>query len=296
MGSLIRSLNPLTRSQPSSLCAQCRRTFISSPILTSGHNKWSKIRHDKAAADVKKATERNILTKNIVFQCRVFGSDPAQNPGLVAAINAAKKASVPKDKIEAALARGQGKSSSGETLESFLFEAVVPPSIALIVDCETESKARLMQDLNKLVKTADGSASSTKFFFTRLGRVTFEKSPKITDIDQIMDDAIEAGAEDLQNDAEGNIVIWTQPTGTSQIVEAIGSKFGLKALSADIFWIPNEDTKAKLDKSEEAIKFTTLLESLANYPDVQAVYSNVGRGSGLSDEAWQQIAENINQV
>ncbi|KAK4165349.1 transcriptional regulator-domain-containing protein [Cladorrhinum sp. PSN259] len=300
MASLTRSLNPLTRpstfKSTSRVCGQCRRSFASTPIIFSGHNKWSKIRHDKAAADIKKGRERNMLTKNIVFQCRVFGADPSSNPGLAAAIHAAKKASLPKDKLEAALARGQGKATSGEALESFIFEAVVPPSIALIVDCETESKLRLMQDLNSLVKKADGSASSTKFFFTRVGRVIFEKSENGVGVDQIMDDAIEAGAEDLENDADGNIVVWTQPSGTSQIVQAIGSKYGLKATSADIFWTPNEDTKAKIDKSEEHIKFQTLLDSLANYPDVQAVYCNVDRGSGLSDEEWQQIAENINQT
>ncbi|KAK3990236.1 transcriptional regulator TACO1-like protein [Cladorrhinum sp. PSN332] len=294
MASLTRPSSSFFKSTKS-LCAQCRRTFVSTPMLTSGHNKWSKIRHEKAAADIKKGRERNILAKNIVFQCRVFGADPAQNPGLAAAIHAAKKACLPKDKIEGALARGQGKSTSGEALESFLFEAVVPPSIALIVDCETESKLRLMQDLQKIVKLADGSASSTKFFFTRVGRVIFEKSPEV-DMDKIMDDAIEAGAEDLENDADGNIVVWTKPSGTSQIVQAIGSKFGLKAVSADIFWTPNEDTKAKLDRSDEHIKFATLLDSLSNYPDVQAVYCNVDRGSGLSDEEWQQIAENINQT
>lgn len=274
------------------------------PISRREENEISSPRTSSSSAEVRccrkptSSPPESALRLTHTFQHqKVFGSDPASNPGLAAAILAAKKASLPKDKIEGALARGQGKSSSGEALESFIFEAVVPPSIALIVDCETESKLRLMQDLHKIVKTADGSASSTKFFFTRVGRVIFTKpeDPKI-DVDYIMDDAIEAGAEDLETNEDGNIVAWTQPNGTSQIVQTVGPKFGLKAQSADIFWTPNEETKSKLDQSEESIKFITMLETLSNYPDVQAVYCNVDRGSGLSDEDWEKIAESINQT
>jgi transcriptional/translational regulatory protein YebC/TACO1 len=173
-------------------------------------------------------------------------------------------------------------------------EAVLPPSIALIVDVETESKGRVLQDLSLMVKKANGSLGSSKFFFSRVGRVVFEKGESGLDVDQIMEDAIEAGAEDLENDQEGNIVIWTKPTGTAQVCQAIGPKFNLKMHSSDILWIANEDTKSKLDSSEELIKFTGLLEMLREYPDVQGVYSNVSRGS-MSDEEWTRIQENLDR-
>ncbi|KAH6636414.1 transcriptional regulator TACO1-like protein [Chaetomium tenue] len=293
MTTLFRPLAPLTRSAiPSSICAQCRRTFVSSPALKSGHNKWSKIRHDKAANDAKKNATRTIFAKNITLYSKLFGPDPNNNPQLAAAINAAKKASVPKDKIEGAIARGQGKSSAGAALDSITFEAMMPPSIALIVDLESESKLRALQDLNQMVKKAKGSTSSSKFFFSRLGRVVFEKGENGQDVDQIMDDAIEAGAEDLENDADGNIIVWTQPSATMQVCKTVGSKFGLKILSSDIIWTANDDTKAKLDASEELKSFTDLLEALREYPEVQAVYSNVSKGS-MSDEEWARIEENL---
>jgi transcriptional/translational regulatory protein YebC/TACO1 len=169
---------------------------------------------------------------------------------------------------------------------------MMPPSIALIVDLETESKLRALQDMNQLVKKAKGSTGSSKFFFSRLGRVVFEKGESGLDVDQIMDDAIEAGAEDLENDAYGNIVVWTQPAGTMQVCKTVGAKFGLKILSSDIIWTANEDTKAKLDASEELVNFTELLEALREYPEVQAVYSNVAKGS-MSDEQWAKIEENL---
>ncbi|KAK4252188.1 transcriptional regulator TACO1-like protein [Corynascus novoguineensis] len=293
MASLFRPLAPLARpAKPSTICAQCRRAFGSSPVLQSGHNKWSKIRHDKAANDLKKNAARTHFCKNITLYSKLYGPDPNNNPQLASAIAAAKRASVPKDKIEGAIARGQGKSSGGEALESITFEAMIPPSIALIVDVETESKLRALQDLNQMVKKAKGSPSSSKFFFSRLGRVVFEKGESGLDVDQIMDDAIEAGAEDLENDAAGNIVVWTQPSGTMQVCKTVGSKFGLKILSSDIVWTANEDTKTRLDASDELVAFTELLEALREYPEVHAVYSNVSKGA-MSEEQWAKIEGNL---
>ncbi|KAK4106369.1 YebC-like protein [Parathielavia hyrcaniae] len=293
MPSIARSLAPLARTaKPSSICAQCRRAFVSGPVLQAGHNKWSKIRHDKAANDLKKNATRTVFSKNITLYSKLYGPDPNNNPQLAAAITAAKKASVPKDRIEAAIARGQGKSSGGEALDTVTFEAMLPPSIALIVDIETESKLRALQDMNLLVKRAKGSMGASRFFFSRLGRVVFEKGESGPDIDQIMEDAIEAGAEDLETDAGGNIVVWTQPAGTMQVCKTVGPKFGLKILSSDIIWTANEDTKVKLDASEDQVNFTELLEALREYPEVQAVYSNVSKGS-MSDDEWAKIQENL---
>jgi transcriptional/translational regulatory protein YebC/TACO1 len=168
---------------------------------------------------------------------------------------------------------------------------MMPPAIALIVDIETESKLRALQDMNQMVKKAKGASTSSKFFFSRVGRVVFagDSGPGV---DQIMDEAIDAGAEDIENDADGNIVVWTQPTGTMQICQAIGDKYSLKILSSDIMWTANEDTKAKLDSSEALVEFTELLKQLREYPEVQAVYSNVAKGS-MSEEEWARIDENL---
>jgi len=166
----------------------------------------------------------------------------------------------------------------------------MPPSLALIVEVETESKLYVLQELNSMVKKRNGSASASKFFFTRRGRVVFEKNDKGIDVDQIMDDAIEAGAEDLGNDEDGNIVVWTEPTETMHLCKTIASKFGLKVLESDIIWQPNEDTMAKLDASEAQVEFRKLLKDIRSLPDVQAIYSNVTRGA-ISDEEWDKIEE-----
>ncbi|KAK4204411.1 transcriptional regulator TACO1-like protein [Triangularia verruculosa] len=294
MASLFRALTPLTRpalfiTSPST-CASCR-TLTTTPVLTAGHNKWSKIRHDKAINDRKRMQTILFYTQQITVSSKLYGPDPTYNPNLANILSASKKAGVPKDKLEAALARGQGKSTSGATLEPLTFEAVVPPSIALIIEAETESKLRCLQNLNLRVKKISGAPSSSKFFFSRLGRVVFEKDPsRDIGVDQIMDDAIEAGAEDLENDADGNIVIWTQPADTAYVAKTIGTKFDLKALSAGIVWTPNEDTKARLDSGIQHEKFAEMLELMREDGDVQAIYSNVTRGE-MSDDEWGKIEE-----
>lgn len=171
-------------------------------------------------------------------------------------------------------------------------EAMRPPSIALVVDIETDNKLRVLQDVKVILKQGKTAQSASKFFFTRVGRVVFEKSEGIIDVDTIMDDAIEAGAEDLETSDDGNIVIWTQPTATTQMCHTIGDKYGLKVLNSSIVWSANKDTEVKVDSEPWLPDFIDMLEALREYPDVQAVYANISRGA-MSDEEWTRIAQSL---
>lgn len=177
-------------------------------------------------------------------------------------------------------------------MESVTFEAMIPPSVALIVETETDSRLRLLQDLNLIIKKGKGTPGTSKFFFSRLGRVVFEKNESGIGAEQIMDDALEAGAEDLEDDEEGNIVVWTQPNHTSRVCRSVASAFGLKVISSDIIWSPNEDTKVRVDSSPQLADLADLLVKLKEHPDVQAVYSNVSRGT-MSDDEWATLEENL---
>ncbi|KAK0623081.1 transcriptional regulator TACO1-like protein [Immersiella caudata] len=287
MATIVRGIRPLQRL---SLCAQCRRPFFSGRTQQSGHNKWSKIRHDKAVKDGQKAKVRSELAKLITLYSKLYGADINQNPQLATAVTLAKKQQLPKDKIEGAIARGQGRSLAGKILESITFEVISPPNVALILDVETDNRNRAIAEIKDIVSTGGAAVSGSKFYFTRVGRVVFEKGEN--DIDDIMDDAIEAGAEDIESDADRDIVIWTQPTLTSQICEALTSKRGLKVKSSGIIWNPNPESEAKVDSSWKLPQFTKMLTALSEYPDVQAVYSNISRGN-LSDEEWAGIANNV---
>lgn len=107
-----------------------------------------------------------------------------------------------------------------------------------------------------------------------------------------MDDAIECGAEDLEADEEGNLVVWTQPNMTNAVVNGVGPKFELELLSSEIIWNANEDTKVKIDEGLEATTLGELLAALQEFPEVQAVYGNPTRGD-IPEEQWSGIEENL---
>ncbi|KAK2014764.1 YebC-like protein [Colletotrichum eremochloae] len=277
------------RVQPA-FCHQCLRPLSTTAAAPSGHNKWSKIRHRKGAADAQKNSMRSQHSKTIALYSRLYGT--TDNPQLATAVANAKKDGVPKNVIESAIARGQGRTASGASLEALTLEAILPPGVALIIEAETESKARSLQDLKVLIKKHKGAANTATFFFTRLGRVVFGAKEGGPGIDDIMDDAIEAGAEDLEADDEGNLVVWTQPNMTNAVANGVGPKFGLKLLGSDIIWSANEDTKVKLNEGPEASTLGELLAALQEFPEVQAVYGNPVKGN-IPDEEWAKIEENL---
>ena len=167
----------------------------------------------------------------------------------------------------------------------------MPPSVALMLDVETDNRLRSLQDLNQIVKKHKGRTASTEFFFSRLGRVVFEKKDGVG-IDEIMDEAIEAGAEDLEADDEGNIMVWTQPSQTMQIAQSVGKRFDLKVLNSEIIWSANEGTQAQIDSMDDLKKLADLVAALQDFPDVQAVYSNASRGN-VPEEEWAKLEDNL---
>ncbi|KAI1372971.1 YebC-like protein [Hypoxylon crocopeplum] len=273
-----------------SICAQCRRSFASSSVLRSGHNRWSKIRHEKGAADAKKNVQRSIFAKNLTLYSKLYGPDPNLNSQLATVIAAAKRAGMPKASIDVAVARGQGKSSSGAGLESVTLEFMMPPSVALIVEVETENKQRALQELRNLVKRHKGVMTSTSFLFTRLGRTTL-KSKGDDDFDEVLMQALDAGADDVEQDKNGDVVLWTQPNTTHQVAQNLSKVLSTEILSSEIIWSPTAD-KVKLDDAEATTAIGNFLTALQEYPDVQGVYSNAERGA-IPEEIWRAVDDNL---
>lgn len=196
--------------------------------------------------------------------------------------------------MEAAIARGQGKSTTGAALENFTLEVIVPPTVAMIVETETDNKARTMMDLRYLVKGYGGTVTPTTYLFQKKGRVAFQADERKIGVDDVLDDAIEAGAEDVETDEDGSIIVWTEPNKTTAAAEALHRSHGLKVESADIIWDANEDTKVPLDREQtDALKsLGALLEALQDNPNVQGVYANVAQGN-LADDVWEELAGNL---
>jgi transcriptional/translational regulatory protein YebC/TACO1 len=194
--------------------------------------------------------------------------------------------------MESAIARGQGKSATGAALEYVTLEVIMPPTVAMIIETETDNRARTLSDLRYLVKSHGGSVTPTSYLFQKKGRVAFEKDERNLGVDDVLDEAIEAGAEDVEADEDGSIVLWTEPNMMTSAAEAMQKSFGLKVESSDIIWDANEDTKVALEDKEAAEKLTSFIVAVQENPNVQGVYANVAQGS-LTDEVWEDLASRL---
>ncbi|KAI1654513.1 YebC-like protein [Daldinia decipiens] len=281
------------RSITSAICAQRCRSFASSAVLNSGHNRWSKIKHEKGAADAKKNALRSGFAKNLTLWSQLYGPDPSLNGRLATVITAAKKAGMPKASIDIAIARGQGKSSSGAGLEIMTLEVMIPPAVAMVIDIATDNKQRALQDLRSIVKKYNGTVTPTAFLFARFGRVVLkrDKDDDEEDFDEVLMEAVEAGAEEVDQDKNGNAVILTQPNATHQIAQKLSDILSTEILSCEIIWFPIGD-KVKLDDKEAATNISAFLTALQEYPDVQGVYANAEQGE-ISKALWGTIEENL---
>ncbi|KAJ5173789.1 uncharacterized protein N7500_001720 [Penicillium coprophilum] len=262
----------LRQPRVDSACHECRHFSTSSATL-SGHNKWSTIKHDKARNDKAKSKERQIVAKEIANATQMWGPDTKYNPRLALALSNAKRASIPKIIIEAAIARGQGVSVSGQALESVTIEAMLPGSVAAVVECQTDQKARVLQDVRYMIKDNGGIVTPTTFLFERKGRVVMEKKDGVN-VDDYLDQAIEAGAADITTDDKGRLVVLTDPSETKTVGEAFSKLSGLSMEELEIFWDPNRDSMVEVKDEEQVKDLEDLLSALREEPSVQDIYLN----------------------
>jgi transcriptional/translational regulatory protein YebC/TACO1 len=201
-------------------------------------------------------------------------------------------AGYPKAAMEAAIARGQGKTTTGAVLEHLTLEAIMPPTVAMIIEAETDNRNRTLMDLKLLVKNHGGSVTPTSYLFQKKGRVAFEKDERNLGVDEVLDEAIEAGAEDVEVDEDGSIIVWTEPNKTISAAEALQKSLNLKVESSDIIWDANEDTKVQLESEQVVKALSTFIEALQENPNVQGVYANVSQGS-LADDVWEDLQSRL---
>lgn len=200
---------------------------------------------------------------------------------------------MPKALVEAAIARGQGRSATGAQLDPMTFEALMPPNIAIIADIETDNKVRTLHDLKYVVKKAGGVSGSTAFYFSRRGRAVFQSKEGGSTFSDLLEEAIECeGAEDVEEVTEGRINVWTEPTMLMAITEAFTKKFDIDLVEADIVWSANEDTRVDSDSTSTALSLDNLLGRLKEYPEVKAIYANIRQGS-LTDEEWDKVERHL---
>lgn len=222
----------------------------------------------------------------------MYGPDVKTNSALANAIAVAKKSSMPKDVIEQAVARGQGRSLTGAALENMKFEVMMAPSVAFILEVETDNKLRVLQDLGVTIRKLKGRMTATEFFFSRRGRVMYEKHATL-DIDDMLDDLIELGAEDVETDDEGNVVVWCQPSQTMQVAQGGTKKFGVNILSSDIIWSPNEETRSTVNSLADVKLLAEFTDAVKEFPEVRSIYCNATRGESIPEDEWADFEENV---
>ena len=193
--------------------------------------------------------QRTGLVQEIQSASKQYGADPQFNPRLATIINSAKKQGLPKALIEGAIARGQGRSATGAALESLTIEAMLPPSVAVIMECQTDSKARTLNDIRALIKDFGGTATSTSHMFDRKGKIVLEGHKSMSE-EEIFDQAIEAGAIDVQMEEDGKVVVFAESSQTTAVADALAAFSRIEVVSSDIIWDPKEDMMADVASPE----------------------------------------------
>ena len=155
---------------------------------------------------------------------------------------------------------------------------MVPP-VALIVDCQTDSKLRTLQDLRLLLKNHGGASSPTAYLFQKRGRVTFRAQDGVG-VDEVLEAALEAGALDVDVDEDGRVIVDTESGSMKPAEECVVQEVGLEVDSAEVIWCPNADTMVTSLSKGSVEDLEKLQEELEDYPGVQGVYMNLDLSRG----------------
>ena len=236
----------------------------------SGHSKWSTIKHKKGAKDAKRGKIFTKLIKEITVAARLGGGDIKANPRLRTAVLTARQNSMPADNIERAIKKGTGE-LEGVTYEEVTYEGYGPGGVAILVHTLTDNRVRTVAEIrNMLTKHGGnmGAAGSVGYIFTKRGLIAIER--KDIDEDQVMETALEAGAEDVR-EAGDLLEVLTAPETFDDVREAL-AKVNIATASAEITMIPSSTVNVSGHSAQTLLK---LLELLEDHDDVQSVSSNM---------------------
>jgi YebC/PmpR family DNA-binding regulatory protein len=235
----------------------------------AGHSKWANIQHRKNRQDAKRSKVFTRVLREIFVAAREGGGDPSANPRLRLAMDKASEANMPKDTVQKAIARGAG-GGEGENYDEIRYEGYGIGGAAVIVDCMTDNRTRTVAEVRHAFSKHGGNLGtdgSVAFQFKHCGQFLFAPG---TSEDQVMEVAIEAGAEDVATDDEGGIEVTCAVPDFAAVKQAL-EQSGLKAEVAEITMKPLNETELTGD---EAQKMQKLLDALENLDDVQQVYTN----------------------
>ncbi|KUK13399.1 MAG: YebC/PmpR family DNA-binding transcriptional regulator [Synergistetes bacterium] len=246
----------------------------------AGHSKWANIRHRKAQVDAQKGKVFAKVIRAIITAAREGGGDPEKNPRLRLAIQWAREVNMPSENIKRAIQRGTGE-LPGATYEEVNYEGYGPGGVAVLVEAVTDNRNRTTAEIRHIFSKYGGNLGEVgcvSWVFERKGVLTFEGVSE----DEVMEIALDAGAEDVRVQEDGTIEVLTDPKDFITVREAFENS-NVKPVRAEVTMIPKTTTRLEGD---DAIRMLKLMEALEDHDDVQHVYANFD----IPDEIMEKIS------
>ena len=243
----------------------------------AGHSKWANIQHRKKAVDAKRGKIFTRVNRELTVAAREGGSDPDANPRLRLAIQKANAANMPKDTIERTIKKAAGE-LEGVTYEEIRYEGYAHAGVAIMIDTLTDNRNRTVAEVRHAISKHGGNLGtdgSVSYLFTKIGVINFAPG---TDEDQVMEVALEAGADDIVTEEDGSIEVQTTPEAYADVVLAMGEA-GLEPAESEVTMRASTEVELDVDTGRKVLNFLDVLEDL---DDTQAVYSN----ADVPDEAY----------
>ena len=235
----------------------------------AGHSKWANIQHRKKAQDSKRGKLFTKFIREIVVAAKSGGGDPDNNPRLRAAIDKALSGNMTRDTVDRAVKRGAG-GDDGSRMDELTYEGYGPGGCAILVECMTDNKNRTVAEVRHAFTKAGSelaTSGAVAYLFEKKGQIIFSSE---IDENTLMEEALEAGAEDIVNHDDGSFEVLTSPEDFMTVKDALQTK-GLVAEDGEIVMLPS--TQADLD-IDTAVKVLRLIDRLEDLDDTQYVYSN----------------------
>ncbi len=235
----------------------------------AGHSKWAKVKHFKGAIDAKRGKIFAKLAKEISIAAKIGGGDPDMNPRLRMVLLKCRSANMPNDNIERAIKKGTGGGETGN-FEDLTYEVYGPHGVAMLMELSTDNRNRTAAEIRSLLTKNGGTiatAGSVTRLFQRKGQIIIPREG--ANEDQVMEVALEAGAEDFKAEAEGYEIL-TDPAHFEAVHKQLEAK-GIKPASAEITYLPAV-TVPLADSAAAAV--SKLIDLLEDHEDVKEIYSN----------------------
>jgi len=250
----------------------------------AGHSKWANIKHRKGAQDAKRAKIFTRLIREITVSARQGGGDIEANPRLRAAVTSARGSNMPNDTIEKAIKRGTGD-IDGMIIEEVNYEGYGPGGVAVLVECQTDNKNRTTAEVRHVFTKFNGNLGANgcvSYLFERKGMIVLDGER--CDLESAMDAAIEAGAEDVEEES-GFISVTTAMEDLHNVSNALADA-GLPVTSAELVQVPS--TLIKIEEKDAL----TLMRLITNMDDLDDI-SRVSANFEMDDELMARIEEKL---